>query len=335
VNSSPDRISRGYKLQPLNAAVWFVFCALLSCTTVRAPQDTGFYPGQLRIVKAQNLSEQQRRVEARFAAYLESQTNEAIARYHAKYGTEINTDNVRELSIDYAPGGMDAEDGATVSARTRWGDAVHEPASALTREIYRRALLKETPPNRRRQVVFVVGGAGVGKTTSIRMLTDLRNAVEASEIVYDTIFAGYRSALERINQALEAGRMASLIIVYRDPIDSFVDGLLPRAKRIGRTLPLDVFVSSHVGALETFPRLADTFKDDRRLSFAVIDNSLGVANAKTADVEFIKATARKFSREALKLEVTRALEQAYEKGKKGDKDGISEMLYRAIKGDGA
>ena len=50
---------------------------------------------------------------------------------------------------------------------------------------------------------------------------------------------------------------------------------------------------------------------------------------------FVKSTARKFSRDALKLEVTRALEQAYEKGKKGDKDGISEMLYRAIKGNGS
>lgn len=327
-------IFRRFKLRSLSAATLIVFWAILSCTTVRAPEDSGFYPGQLRIVKAQNLSEAQRQVEARFAEYLESRTDEAIARYHAKYGKEINTDNVRELSIDYAPGGMEAEDPATVTARTRWGDAVHEPSSALTREIYRRALMKETPPNRRRQVVFVVGGAGVGKTTSIRKLSDLRHAVEAAEIVYDTIFAGYRSALERINLALDAGRMVSLVFVYRDPVDSFVDGLLPRAKSGGRTLPLDVFVNSHVGALETFPRIADTYKDDRRLSFAVIDNSRGIANAAVADVEFVQSMARKFSHDALKIELARALEHAYEKGKKADKDGISEMLYRAIKGNG-
>ena len=102
-----------------------VFCALLSCTTVRAPQDSGFYPGQLRIVKAQNLSEDQRRVEARFAAYLESRTDEAIARYHAKYGTEINTDNVRELSIDYGRADGVHEDGATGKRAARGGAAVH------------------------------------------------------------------------------------------------------------------------------------------------------------------------------------------------------------------
>ena len=327
-------ISRRFKLRSLNAATLILIWSMFSCTTVRAPEDSGFYPGQLRIVKAQNLSEAQRRVEARFAEYLESRTDEAIARYHAKYGKEISTDNVRELSIDYAPGGMDAEDSASVAARTRWGDAVHEPASALTRELYRRALMKPTAAGRRRQVVFVMGGAGVGKTTSIRKLSDLSNAVAAAEILYDTIFAGYRSALERINQALDSGRMVSLVFVYRDPVDSFIDGMLPRAKLVGRTLPLDVFVNSHVGAVETFPRIAETFKDDRRLSFAVIDNSRGIANAEVADVEFVRSMGRKFSPEALKKVLSRALENAYEKGKKGDQDGISETLYRAIKSNG-
>ena len=63
--------------------------------------------------------------------------------------------------------------------------------------------------------------------------------------------------------------------------------------------------------------------------------ALGGDGQVTLGAVVVKSTARKFSRETLKLEVTRALEQAYEKGKKGDQDGISEMLYRAIKGDGS
>jgi hypothetical protein len=316
---------------PLVVAVLVVW-ALLSFPLVLAAEDPGFYPGKLRIAKAKGLSTEQREVEARFAAYLEAKTDEAIARYVERYGKEINTDNVRELSSDYAPGGMEAKDPATIAARTRWGDAVHEPASAITREIFRRALKKEPAPDLRRQVVVTAGGAGAGKTTSIRKLPHLSHAVEAAEIVYDTILSNFRSGVERISQMLDAGRMVSIVFIYRDPIDSFVDGLLPRAKSMGRTLPLEIFVNSHLGSIEALPAIADHYKHDRRVAIAVIDNSRGVENAKVADLEFAKTMARKYAREDLKAKLLRALEDAHEKGKKGDKNGIPENIYRAIKG---
>jgi hypothetical protein len=331
-SSLKSSMARRINVLPLRLAATLVVWALLSFSVVLAAADPGFYPGKLRIAKAKNLSPEQREVEARFAAYLEARTDEAIARYVERYGKEINTDNVRELSSDYAPGGMDAEDPATVAARTRWGDAVHEPASALTREIFRRALSREAAPDRRKQVVFTAGGAGAGKTTSIRKLADLSHAVEAAEIVYDTILSSFQSSVPRIAQALDAGRMVSIVFVYRDPIDSFVDGLLPRAKSIGRTLPLDIFLNSHVGSIEALPRIAEHYKDDRRVAIAVIDNSRGVENAKVADLEFVKTMARKYAREDLKAKLLWALEDAHEKGKKGDKNGIPENIYRAIKG---
>jgi hypothetical protein len=331
-SSFKSRIAATINVPPLRLAVTLVVWALLSFSVVLAAEDPGFYTGKLRIAKAKNLSTEQREVEARFATYLEARTDEAIARYVERYGKEINTDNVRELSSDYAPGGMDAEDPATVAARTRWGDAVHEPASALTREIYRRALRKEAPPEHRKQVVFTAGGAAAGKTTSIRKLSDLSHAVDAAEIVYDTILSSFRSSLDRISPALDAGRLVSIVFIYRDPIDSFVDGLLPRAKSMGRTLPLDIFINSHVGSIEALPRIAEHYKDDRRVAIAVIDNSRGVEKATVADLGFAKAMARKYTRDDLKAKLLRALEDAYEKGKKGAKDGISEDIYRAIKG---
>jgi hypothetical protein len=331
-SSLKNKMARRINSPSLSSAAILVVWALLSFSVVLAAEDPGFYPGKLRIAKAKNLSREQREVEARFAAYLEARTDEAVARYVERYGKEINTDNVRELSSDYAPGGMDAEDPVTVAARTRWGDAVHEPASALTREIYRRALRKEPAPDRRKQVVFTAGGAGVGKTTSVRKLADLSHAVEAAEIVYDTILSSFRSSVERIAQALDAGRMVSIVFIYRDPIDSFVGGLLPRAKGMGRTLPLEIFLNSHVGSIEALPKIAENYKDDRRVAIAVIDNSRGVENATAADLGFAKTMARKYSREDLKTKLLRALEDAHEKGKKGDKNGIPENIYRAIKG---
>lgn len=312
---------------------WAFLSIFLSFSVLSAAEERSLYPGKLGIVKARNLSPEERQVEARFAAYLEAHTDKAIARYIKQYGKEINTDNVRELSSDYAPGGMDAEDPGTVAARTRWGDAVHEPASALNREIYRRALQRDPTPGARKQVVFTAGGAGAGKTTSIRNLSDISQAVEAAEIVYDTVLSNFRSAAQRIDQALAAGRMVSIIFIYRDPIDSFVGGLLPRAQRTGRTLPLEIFLNSHVGAIQTFPQLVEKYKEDRRVATAIIDNSRGLGNAVLSDLAFLETMARKYSREVLKTRLLQALEDAYETGKKGGKNGISEAIYRAIKRD--
>jgi predicted ABC-type ATPase len=296
-------------------------------------EDTGKYPGKLGIDKNKNLSPEQREVEARFAAYLEANTDEAIRLYIEKFGNEINADNVRELSLDYAPGGIDALDPATVAARTRWGEAVHEPASALTREIYRRALRKVPPADRRKQVIFTAGGPGAGKTTSIRNLPDLSRAIEATEIVYDTTLSTFVSALERIKQALDAGRMVSIIFIYRDPIDSLVEGVLPRARMMGRTVPLEIIVNIHLRVPEAILRIAELFKNDPRVALAIIDNRDGSEDATMADLAFVERMGRKYTRETLQAALLSALEEAYEKGRRGDKNGISESIYRSIKGN--
>jgi len=312
----------------VTSGLWIVLCFAV----VLGAEDAAKYPGKLGIARAKNLSPEQREVEARFAAYLEANTDEAIGRYIEKFGNEINSDNVRELSPDYAPGGLEAEDPATRAARTRWGDAVHEPASALTREIYRRALRKDSASEKRKQVVFTAGGAGVGKTASIRKLADLSHAIEAAEIVYDTTLSSFGSAVERIAQALDAGRVVSIAFVYRDPVDSLVDGVLPRARMMGRTVPLEILLNTHLGAVETILEIAEFYKNDPRVAVAVIDNRDGTGNATAADLEFVERMARKYNRESLQAALLRALEDAYEKGQKDDKNGISESIYRAIKG---
>jgi hypothetical protein len=313
----------------ITAGLWLVLCF----SPVIGAQHQENYPGKLGIAKAKGLTAEQRAVEARFATYLEANTDEAIARYIKKFGNEIDVDNVRELSSDYAPGGIDASDPATVTGRTLWGEAVHEPASALVKEIYRRALAKDTPPDRRKQVVFTAGGAGVGKTTSIRNLAEFSHAVRVAEIVYETTTATFGSAMGRIVQALDSGRMVSIVFVYRDPIVSMVDGVLPRAQAMGRVVPLEVFLNTHLGAVETIPKIAATFKNNPRVAIAIIDNREGTANAKIADLAFVEAMARRYKREDLEAKLIQALEEAYEKGKRTGKNGISEIIYRAVKGN--
>ena len=309
-----------------------VLIVILSFSVTQAAEDSSFYPGKLGIAKAKNLSVEERRVEARFAEYLEAHTDEAIRRYTQKYGKEINTDNVRELSTDYAPGGPDAEDSATKVARTKWSAAVQEPSSALSKEIYRRALQKIPGPAQRKQVIFTGGGAGVGKTTSIQQISGLANAVDAAEIIYDTTLSNLKSSMDRVEQGVAAGRVVSIIFVYRDPIDSFVSGVLPRAERMGRTLPLEVFLDTHIGAAEVLEKIAQAYKGNDKVAIAVIDNSRGRGNAAPSDIAFVKNAAGKYRRAELKAKLSAALDEAYEKGKKREKDGISEAVYKAIKG---
>jgi hypothetical protein len=310
----------------------FAFLVFFPISLGRSADEPTRYPGKLGIQKGKNLSAAEREVEARFAEYLEKRTDEAIARYTKKYGKEINTDNARELSIDYAPGGPDADDPATRAARTKWSSAVHEPSSAFTREVYRRALAQIPPANQRQQVIFTAGGAGAGKTTSIQQIPGLTQAVEAAEIIYDTTLSSLKTSTERIGQAISAGRMVSIIFVYRDPIDSFVAGVLPRAERTGRSLPLEAFLDTHIGAAAVLAKIAEAYRNDDRVAIAVIDNSRGRGNAAPSDIEFVKNAAGKYRREELREKLLNALEAAYEKGKRGQKDGISEAIYRGIKG---
>ncbi|HKA34932.1 MAG TPA: hypothetical protein VKH64_17090, partial [Candidatus Binatia bacterium] len=175
--------------------------------------------------------------------------------------------------------------------------------------------------------------AGVGKTTSIHQIAGLEQAVDAAQIVYDTTLSALKSSLDRVRQALDAGKEVSIIYVYRDPIDSFVGGALPRAERNGRTLPLDAYIDTHLGAPEVLLKIAELYKGDKRVEIAVIDNSRGRGEATLADLKFVRSVAGKYTRDELKAKLARALEDAHEKGRRGEKDGISDIIYQGFKGD--
>jgi hypothetical protein len=111
-----------------------------------------------------------------------------------------------------------------------------------------------------------------------------------------------------------------------------IDGVLPRAQAMGRVVPLEVFLNTHLGSVETILKIAATFKNNPRVAIAIIDNREDAANAKLADLAFVEAMARRYKREDLEAKLSRALEEAYEKGKRGAENGITEAIFRAVKG---
>lgn len=249
----------------------------------------------------------------KFRSDLENYPETAKARYYdlpeTEEGKVINTDLARELSEDYA------------QDRTR-SAAVHEPASEFVRNYYAQMLKREpTGP-----VLFTAGGTGSGKTTSIKKLSSIW---DDSEMIYDTNLTDYGKAVKKIEQALNSGRPVSINYVYRDPVESFIDGAIPRAKRMekefgsGRTVPIDAHVKSHIGSMETIKKLSKKYQKHPNVEIFVIDNTRGRNQQALSDIGFLENLGQK--PDILKANLIKELEKRY-----ADKE-ISAPIYQGFR----
>lgn len=197
---------------------------------------------------------------ARFAQEYARDAGRLVREYEHRFGNIVSTDIARELSRDYAE---------SKTARARLASAVHETASQIAKDVYAAKLAKPAPAGAK--VVFTAGGTGAGKTVTVA------DDVAHADIVYDTNLNRFDSAVEKIEQALAAGRDVDIRYVWRDPIEALVGkgrhGALERAAKRGRTVPLVEHVRTHVGANQTIRQLAEKYADDPRVSWRVFDNS--------------------------------------------------------------
>lgn len=235
-----------------------------------------------------------------------------------KGGRLLNTDEARELSPEYR------------ADRTKSAD-VHEPSSALVKQMYADKLSQPTPAGLDNTVVFTAGGTGAGKSTGLGVMENVNSGVRNAEIVYDTNMNTFDSADKKVKQALDAGRKVSIIYTYRHPVEALEQGALSRASRMeaergtGRTVPLDEHFKTHVGALETMKRLQEKYGDDHRFSMMVIDNSRGKGNARlVSGLDKLP----KLNHTEVRKGLNDALENAYRTGQ------ISRAIYEGTRVNG-
>lgn len=238
----------------------------------------------------------------------------AVAEYSQLPGTEggkvINTDIARELSPEY-------RNDRTLSA------AVHEPASAFSKKMYADKLNRPTPEGAEPTVMFTAGGTGAGKSTGLNLMGE---SAKKPEIIYDTNMNKFGSADEKIQQALAAGRDAHIVYTYRDPKEALVNGALPRAERMGRTVPIAEHIKTHQGAFDTIAQLQSKYRDNPNVHFTTIDNSLGKGNQRIVNgLDKLNVNKDNFHPEVLK----QALDHEYQQGK------ISDATYRGFAGQDA
>lgn len=222
-------------------------------------------------------------------------------------GRILNTDLARELSPEYRAD-------RSLSAN------VHEPSSAFIKKIYADKLAQPTPAGMNSEVVFTAGGTGAGKTTAINSVKAISDTANDAEMVYDTNMNGFESAKKKVDQALDGGRMVHIFYTYRDPVEALVNGALPRAMRMGRTVPLSEHLKTHVGARDAIQQLADHYDGDDRVQISVIDNSRGPGQARLSSLDKLP----KLDQNKLEGRLRNELEKARASG------AVNEQVYRGF-----
>lgn len=161
---------------------------------------------------------------------------------------------MRELSPEYRQNRLRASD-------------VHEAASALTRELYARALARPVAQGRTHSVLFLAGGGGSGKSTARNNLLNDFNA----DIRMDGTFSNLDRARANIEAALASGRSVDIVYVYRSP-QKAAAGVIARAGEEGRTVPLDALAEAHEKAPQVVQTLAREYHENDRVRVRAIWN---------------------------------------------------------------
>jgi hypothetical protein len=242
------------------------------------------------------LSPQNKAIESRAFNRVDNNAEEILQDYFSKKGKVVNTDEFRKYFID------DGYNGANAAS-------VQEPASELGKKAFIEALQNEG-----KYATMFAGGSGAGKTSAIKQIDSLKGLMDDSAAILDGNLSKYSSAIKRIKEANNAGKKVPIIYVYREPVDSMINGVVKRslnnADEAGRIVPTKITADNHIGSWETVNKLSKEGKVD----VFVIDNSLGAKNAKITTLNKLRDKVNYQSVEKLTKKFNNEIKKLYEEG---------------------
>lgn len=248
-----------------------------------------------RVTPADDLSPDERAIESRAIEKYEQNHEAMVDEYIAEFGKVANTDYARRLFRDVGYKGTNSR-------------AVHEPASELSKEAWRRMLAT----NEGDEAVLLAGGSGAGKTTAVRNMGDLNSRVYDASAVFDSNLSKLSSAKQRIAEAEKAGKHPLIVFIYREPKDAWINGVVKRMKdnveEGGRTVPLSEFLKNTEGSVNTMKKLIDEGYD-----YILVDNSFGRGDARF--MELAKLQSLKYNMKDLEQTLRQATKELYDTGK--------------------
>ena len=248
------------------------------------------------------LSTDLRQIETKFGKYLNDNLEKLTDEYIKVNDNLLGADNAKELSDDYQ------------KDKAKYSVAVHEPTSAFVKYLYNKMLNDEhVDKTKQNTVVFTAGGPGAGKTSGVKGIKKLNQLNNNAQIVYDTSMTNFSSAKNKIDQALAHNKNIHVIYTYRDIVDSFEHGNLPRSKKIGRVVPIKVHVEGHIKSYQTIKRLQEEYKNNSKVIFDIIDNSLGAGKAKSINYDKLQQKVKFDKQENYLITLNKLIEDEYEK----------------------
>ncbi len=237
----------------------------------------------------------------------ESNPEKMVDDYIKQNGKIVNTDEARKLFKDEGYVGTNAR-------------AVQEASSAVSKDAFRKLLNNSEGED----ALFTVGGSGTGKTSVVKNM--FPEEYSNAGVILDSNLSKMQSAGDRIQEVLDAGKKPNLIYVYRDPIDSWINGVVKRMNNKtndegGRIVPLSVFIENHKGSYNVIKSLLQNPDNGKKFKISLIDNSLGQGNHELLDPKKFGTISYNDNLKEQLLEETKKL---YEKGQ------ITKVQYQEL-----
>lgn len=199
----------------------------------------------------------------------------------------------------------------------------HEASSGFAKAIFDEYMEKAKAQGKIR-IAFTAGGTGAGKTTALIG----QRPEEFSEygVVYDTNLTG-DGGVKKVELAFKNGFRVNIHYVYRDVVDSFIEGVIPRVRTKNRIVAINEHIKRHAEVLPTIDKLTEKFSDEFKVGDLQVfynDNTHGKGGA--LEVEFDKLPIKAYDEADLRKTL-------YEETQRAVADGrLTEQEGRAISG---
>lgn len=239
------------------------------------PPASLFYPGELRIpVNKLALKGKELEGEQLFSQELQLD----VDLWEKIYAELPSTYSGKILDIDLARKLFPPFDDGLIGAN-KYSVSTHVPAGQFINYVLNDDIDKIRSTKSHPEIIFVAGGGGSGKSLIMDLLP---NEFERADLMLDGTLANKAKARDRINRALNAGFKVTIIYVFR-PIELAVQGIVSRALRMGRGVPILIAAEDHFDAQRTVLDLSKEFVD--KINILIISNAGGRDDVKVLSIE--------------------------------------------------